>query len=182
MNEQLTALIELMKALAKEINGYYFQNTILKQIGVIKDDSIFLYQFVGRDVPAAFSVMTSMSKLEDVEIYMDRPNMINLKKPYYKDEIFDVSIYKTNESYGKALVDNLLSDFEFMANFKKLFKSSYKIAISKQTISITYYRPVVSTFATLGTMSKEELIQMWNITKEIQKSTDYFIRKYNPIL
>ena len=81
-------IIKLMTSLSKEIDGYYFENNALNQFGVIKDNTVFLYRFPSRDVVAAFSIMISIPNLPNVEVYIDKPNVINFVKPYYKDETF----------------------------------------------------------------------------------------------
>lgn len=172
-------LIELMTNLSEEIKGYYFQNEDLGQFGVIKENSVFLYRFPSRDYIAAFSIMTAIPNLPEVEIYMDRPNIVNIVKPYYKDETFDVTISGDDKQHGTALVDSLLSDYQFMANFKRLFKKDYRIVIKNKTISVYDYRNINGLFS--DTVKVEDLIQMYNVLKELQLSIEYFIKKYNPL-
>lgn len=172
-------IIKLMTSLSKEIDGYYFENKALNQFGVIKDNTVFLYRFPSRDVVAAFSIMISIPNLPNVEVYIDKPNVINFVKPYYKDETFDVTIHGNDKQHGFALADHLLSDFQFIANFKKLFKKDYKIIISNQTITIYDYMNVNGIFS--DPAHTEELIQMWKVTQELQASIEYFIKKYNPL-
>ena len=171
-------IISLMTSLSKEIDGYYFENKALSQFGVIKDNTVFLYRFPSRDVIAAFSVMTSIPNLPPVEIYIDKPNIINFVKPYYKDETFDITLHN-DIKHSMALADYLLSDFQFMANFKQHFKQDYKITISNQTIAIYDYRNVNGIFS--DSVKVEELVQMWNVVKELQSSIEYFLKKYNPL-
>ena len=66
-----------------------------------------------------------------------------------------------------------------MANFKQLFKQDYKITISNQTIAIYDYRNVNGIFS--DSVKVEELVQMWNVVKELQSSIEYFVKKYNPL-
>lgn len=172
-------IIELMTNLSKEIGGYYFENIALDQFGVIKENTVFLYRFPSRDYIAAFSIVMAMPNLPEVEIYMDRPNIVNIVKPYYKDETFDVSISGDNKQHGTALVDSLLSDYQFMANFKRLYKKDYNIIIKNKTISVYDYRNINGLFS--DTVKVEDLIQMYNVLKELQLSIEYFIKKYNPL-
>ena len=171
-------LIELMTNLSKEIGGYYFQNEDLGQFGVIKENVVFLYRFPSRDHIAAFSIMMAIPDLPAVEIYMDRPNIINIEKPYYKDETFDLTIHN-NKQHGKALADILLSDYQFMTNFKRLFKKDYKIVLKNKTISIYDYRNINGLLS--DEVKVEDLLQMYNVLNELQLSIRYFVKKYNPL-
>lgn len=172
-------LIALMQSLAKEIDGHYFGNKSLNLFGVIKDDFLIQYRFPSRDHMATFSVMTPCILEDGVRIVIDRFNKISLHKRYYKNDQFDISIIGENKEYSEKLVDSLLNDFTFMANFKQLFSKDDQIDISENTLTIYVYRAIESTFASVGVMPKEELIRMINILKEMKASLEYFKRRYN---
>ena len=66
-----------------------------------------------------------------------------------------------------------------MANFKRLYKKDYNIIIKNKTITIFDYKNIDGLFS--DTVKVEDLIQMYNVLKELQLSIEYFIKKYNPL-
>lgn len=172
---------QLMKDLAQTINGHFFAQQLYPTFLVVSKDDLLIYvEFNEKSQKSSsFMVLCTFNLLsEDADIRINK-NQWTLGKTYYKNDIFQISVSKHEDA--KALAEGLINDFEFVHKMKELFKPEYHILLDKNNIKVEINRSVESSFAVIPTLTKEDLIQMIEVIKEIKAAITFYEKRNNPL-